>query len=149
MFNLFRKKDPSLPSFEILEGHELRDKYFARCARWDWLTPKQSHVFDMSQPRLITMDEMPQLVFLEATGERTIKEFVLSLAGQYKREVPPRLDEAVLHEIQGLVHLGVAKLSAERSPLPYYFAGPVQEQDRKRAHDEMARDGLVLPEPPH
>ena len=67
MFRFFKKKK-ELPPFNDLSNSPLKDKYFIRTSRWDWLDDTMIHVVDNNTPRMITMDPWPQLIFLEAVS---------------------------------------------------------------------------------
>ena len=123
MFNLFKKKPkPALPPFETLAAYPDKDKYFVRVAQWYEFRFNQSNivVIDPHGPRMITMDPWPKTVFLNATGNRTVKEYIEYLAGQYDGEVPAALDDTVLFELNKLVYdLKLIALTTEpQSPKP-------------------------------
>ena len=75
-------------------------------------------VTDKHQPRVITMDDWPQLVFLEATGDKTISEFIFFLADQYKDKIPEELDSTVLHQVNSLLSERIIELRDEKTNLP-------------------------------
>lgn len=53
-------------------------------------------VLDPHQPRMLTMDPWPQIVFLAADGQKTIAEFIDHLARQYAGTIPETLDSTVV-----------------------------------------------------
>jgi hypothetical protein len=124
MFNFFRKK--SLPEFKELEASPLKDKYIARTCSWMWLNDTQITVVDKNRPRMITMDPWPQLVYLEATGTKTIRELIYELAKKYSGNVPTGLDSTVLHEINSLLKENIIELKDEISFLPDNILNPVK-----------------------
>lgn len=52
---------------------------------------------------MITLDPWPQLIYLHATGKMTVAQYVAFMAEQYKREVPAKLDETILYELEQLL----------------------------------------------
>src|SRR2546430_1194553 len=98
MFNLFNKKQ--LPLFEHLYLSEYQNKYFVRIAEWDWLNKENITVYDSYQPRMLTLDPWPQLVFVAANGQMTVKEYVYYMAGKYSGSVPEILDKTILNQIE-------------------------------------------------
>ena len=117
MFSFFRKKGP-LPPFNDLRSSPIKEKYFVRTCQWRWLDKTAITVIDKEQPRIITLDPWPQLVFLEATGDKTISEFIHYLAGQYTSKIPPELDITVLSEIETLLGEKMIELKNEKTILP-------------------------------
>src|SRR6478735_4170099 len=103
MFGLFKKRE--LPPFEELKKSDIKDKYFIRLAQWDWLNENTINVTDNKTPRVITMDPWPQLVFLEANGQKTVHDFVYELASKYgkKETIPTDLDSTIIQIINILV----------------------------------------------
>jgi hypothetical protein len=84
MFGFFKSNNKKMPEFNELNKSEIKDKYFYRIARWDWLNGDSITIWDPKNPRVITLDKWPQLVFLEADGQKTIHEFIIHIAKQYK-----------------------------------------------------------------
>ncbi len=68
MFGIFKKKPKELPKFDFLHSYEKKHKYFIRTLQWDWLNEEMIHLFDNKSPRVITMDEWPQQIYLDADG---------------------------------------------------------------------------------
>ncbi|WMJ72790.1 hypothetical protein RCC89_06385 [Cytophagaceae bacterium ABcell3] len=145
MFGLFKKKKKELPPFETLKNSDTKDKYFIRLARWDWLDQNMIHVVDNHAPRMITMDPWPQLVFLEANGQRTIHEFVYEMASQYsaKETVPEELDKTILEIIQSLVDDKLIALTNKKQSLAYYLDQPTSQQNKEKAEKAMLEDGFI------
>ena len=90
--------------FKALEMSDIKNKYFYRTKPWDWLNKEMIHVFDTTNsPRMVTMDEWPQQVYLDAVGEKTVAEYIHHFASLYlKNNVPPELDKTILDVIEGL-----------------------------------------------
>ena len=92
-------------TFEKLEASEIKNKYFRRTEKWDWLTKEMIHVFDSKSPRVITMDPWPQKIFLEAFGQLTVSEYIYNVFKEYpKNQAPKELDEVILEMLDSLVH---------------------------------------------
>lgn len=102
MFNLF-KLNKKFPPFPVLKKHPEKNHYFLRAASWMWVSESQIIAIDQHNPRVITMDPWAQLIFLAAEGQKTIEEYVYSMAEQYIGKVPAKLDETIINEIQTLV----------------------------------------------
>lgn len=144
MFGLFKKKAKGLPSFQYLEDYANRDKYFVRTLQWDWLNDTMIHLFDNKAPRMITMDEWPQQVYLDAVGQKNTGEYILWMANQYRRgEVPETLDKDMIELIENLVSDGMIEWRDEKTILPYYLDGPKSEQDIDKAYELMVEDGYI------
>jgi len=89
---------------ENLEKSLIKDKYFARTEKWDWLTKEMIHVFDSKSPRVITMDPWPQIVYLDAIGDKTVKEYIHDFSKKYrKNQIPEELADTILDMLSGLV----------------------------------------------
>lgn len=102
MLNFFKRKKVKV-FFDELASSPIKDKYFVRTCQWRWLDKNSIVVTDKNQPRVITLDPWPQLVFLGATGEVTISEFVYHMSDMYSNNVPPELAQTILGEITTLI----------------------------------------------
>ncbi|MBB6464136.1 hypothetical protein [Flammeovirga kamogawensis] len=145
MFGLFKKKERTFPPFEDLKNSSIKNKFFTRVARWDWLDESKIHVIDNNAPRMITMDPWPQHIFLEAKGQITIHEFVYEMASQYGRKetIPNELDKTVLEIIDSLLKDKLITLIESKLDLPYYFDKPISKQNNEKANKLMLEDGLI------
>lgn len=145
MFGLFKRKQKELPSFQYLESYPNKDKYFVRTLQWDWLDDKMIHLFDNKAPRMITMDEWPQQIYLDADGQKTINDYVLWMANQFKRgQIPEALDKNMIGVIENLIEDGeMIQLKNEKTALPYYLDSPKSKQDVDKAYELMIRDGYI------
>ena len=101
------------PAFLLLANSPFKDKYFARTCQWRVHDKDHIAVIDKYQPRVITMDPWPQVIYLEATGYRTVSQFVDYMAKGYTSEIPPELDQVILEEIKELVKEKLIELSDE------------------------------------
>ena len=125
MFNIFRRNiGREYPEFESLNQYSDRDKYFWRTKKWYWHTGKEIAVIDM--PRFITLDPWPQQVFLDATGQKTIGEYIHFLASKYSGKIPTELDETVIHQIKKLLQESIISLSSEPQQLDPEISNPVK-----------------------
>jgi len=145
MFGLFKKKPKVLPNFNYLENYSNRDKYFVRTLQWDWLNETMIHLFDNKSPRMITMDEWPQQIYLDANGQKTIAEYILWMANQFRSgQMPENLDKDMIEMIEGLIEDGeMIKLKDEKTKLPYYLDKPKSKQDIDKAYSLMIQDGYI------
>lgn len=145
MFGLFKKKERELPPFNELKNSEIKGLYFVRLARWDWLNQDMIHVVDNNAPRMITMDPWPQLIYLEADGQKTVSEFVYDMASKYgkKQPIPEQLDSTIIQMINSLLDDKLIELSTESRKLPYYIDLPQSKQDLNKANKLMKEDGFI------
>jgi hypothetical protein len=118
------------------------EKYIVRCARYDVMN-NQVIVIDPQSPRVITMDSWPQTVFLAADGEHTVSELIAKIGSQYADGIPDELPDQVRTIVTNLKSEGVIRLSDSPSPLPYYLASPISEQDPNKAKQLMIEDGII------
>lgn len=145
MFGFFKRKPQRKLSFEFLETYPNKDKYFVRTLQWDWLNEKMIHIFDNKSPRVITMNEWPQQIFLDADGQKTIAEYVVWMANQFEPEIlPATLDEDMIKMIEDLIEDGgIIELKEKMTELPYYINNPKSKQDLDKAYDLMVKDGYI------
>ncbi|TPE44096.1 hypothetical protein [Pontibacter mangrovi] len=145
MFDFFKKKERELPPFNELKNSEIKDMYFVRLARWDWLNQDMIHVVDNNAPRMITMDPWPQLIYLEADGQKTVSEFVYDMASKYGKEqpIPDELDSTIIQMIKSLLDDKLIELSTKIRKLPYYIDLPQSKQDLNKANKLMIEDGFI------
>lgn len=91
--------------FKKLESSVIKNKYFYRTEKWDWLSKEMIHVFHSKSPRIITMDPWPQKIFLEALGKLTVSEYVDKVSKEYpKNQAPEELDEVILEMLDSLIN---------------------------------------------
>lgn len=145
MFHIFKRKSKKLPPFNNLENSEIKDKYFIRQSVWDWLDRDTIQIIDKNAPRMVTMDPWPQIVYLGATGRKTISQFVYEMAGKYGRSqtIPENLDLTVLDTIDRLMNEELIRLSNEQETLPYYIDLPKSKQDKEKAEKMMISDNYI------
>ncbi|MBQ4819318.1 hypothetical protein [Aquimarina sp. MMG016] len=128
-----------------MNGYEKKHKYFIRTLQWDWLNEEMIHLFDNKSPRVITMDEWPQQIYLDADGQKTIEEYIIWMANKYGRgQVPTTLDKDMILMIEDLIGDGeIIKLTDEKTELPYYLDKPKSKQDLDKAYELMKKDGYI------
>ncbi len=120
MFNFFKRKT-KIPEFKALNFFEKKDFYFIRTAEWDWMDKNTIVVFDHYSPRILTLDPWPQLIFIGATGQKTIWEYVFFMAGEYESNIPDSLDDTIINEIRTLLDYGIIELCiSKKRPKPEY-----------------------------
>jgi len=120
MFNFF-KPNKKVPVFDKLINYEFADKYFKRIATWSWHDEKMIFVMDNHAPRFITMDPWPQKIFLAADGQKTIREYVHEVSGEYRDNVPDRLDQTIIHELETLLKEKIIEFqNIKQRPNPLY-----------------------------
>ncbi len=119
---LFPKKDPE---FDHLKEFEFKDKYFYKTATWTIYDKGKICIIDPNSPRMITLDEWPQIIFLEAKGKLTVAEFVNYMASQYTSAIPKRLDETIIQELTALFNERLIAYSDSAVTLDPAFDEPV------------------------
>ncbi len=112
------------PEFNSLNVFPYKDKYFHRVATWDWLNKEQIHIFDPHGPRLITLDEWPQLVFLDAKGKLTVSEYIDYMASKYTR-IPKGLDETIIYQLNTLADAKLIEYTDTEVKLESKFENPI------------------------
>lgn len=124
LLNFFKRKR-NYPPFETLQDFDKKDWYFVRVAEWDWLDRDSITVTDPHNPRVLTLDPWPQLIFLNATGEKTIAQFVYYMADEYSDKIPGALDKTVIGEIETLIEYSIIELSEIKKAIhpQYKLAG--------------------------
>lgn len=78
------------------------------------------------------MDPWPQKVFLAATGQKTVTEYIYDVANEYRGKIPDLLDETIIHEIETLVREKIIALH------------PAKQRPDK-LHDEPNQSGNKAP----
>lgn len=147
MFGFFKKKKNELPPFDYVENSSMKDKYFCRTLQWDFLTEEMIHVFDHrgTKLRMITMDPWPQQVYLDADGQKTVKNYILEMANLYAPQpIPEQLDKEIIGVIEDLIKDGdLVELKDFKTNLPYYVDAPKSQQDSDKAYELMIKDGYI------
>lgn len=116
-FSDFFKRKQGYQISSYLSQHSLKDKYFYRLIPFRKLDNKTAVAFDNKSPGVITFDPWPQTIFLNATGLKTIYDFIAEIAEMYKGNVPPRLEETVIEETEKLINRGIIAVADERVAL--------------------------------
>lgn len=125
MFSWFRKA--SFPEFTALQSSAIKDQYFYRTAHYHWMDDQQEQICALppGEAKIVTMDDWPQVVFLDALGQLTVAEYTLRLARHYpRREVTSDFDKNILYQIDQLVEIGCIALSDHPVQLAPEFADP-------------------------
>jgi len=114
LFDFFSKgKVIYKPSLFFL-NHDLKDKYFYRTIQFRYLDDKGSIMaMDNMSATVYTFDPWPQQIFLSATGQKTVYEFLIDMSKRYRGQVPELLDKTIIEELEKLVNIGRIKLSDE------------------------------------
>lgn len=75
----------------------MKEKYFVRIKKWEWLDEETITIIDDSSPKMITLEPMMQLVYLEADGQLTVQEFLDWLSEEYESdELPENFEEEMI-----------------------------------------------------
>lgn len=113
MLNFFKRSE-NFPEFTELNNYVNKDMYFVRTAQWYYLDDKNISVVDPKSPRLFTLDEWPQLVFIAANGQMTAKDYVYYIAGKYNGDIPPELDKTIIYQLNQLNSFGIIKFVQQK-----------------------------------
>lgn len=72
------------------------------------------------------MDPWPQLVYLEADGQKAIHEFVYQLAAKYGRNesIPHELDKTIINVMDILLNDKLVELLDSKKDLPEHLKKP-------------------------
>ncbi|SIO42703.1 hypothetical protein [Chitinophaga niabensis] len=111
MFNFFRKKERVLPPFESLAAYPYKDKYFYRVASWQGKDKENILILDPNNPRVITLDPWPQIVFLAAKGKMTVQQYIEYMASTYTSKIPAALDDTIIYQINQLLEERLLRFS--------------------------------------
>lgn len=131
MFKSFKKHfQKEKPEFNSLKVFQYKDKYFHRVATWDWLNKAQIHIFDPHGTRLITLDEWPQLVFLDAKGKLTVSEYIDYVASKYPSKIPRELDETIIYQLNTLAEEKLIEYSDTEVKLEAKFENPISDYSK-------------------
>ncbi|MBS1916866.1 MAG: hypothetical protein JST87_11355 [Bacteroidetes bacterium] len=114
MFGKFKKKEKKYPAFTYLLSYKNSDNYFSRIAEWDWQNKDNIVINDPNEPRIFTLDHWPQLVFIAANGQMTIREYIYFMASKYDN-VPELLDKEIISQIDKLLQYRIIELKIEKS----------------------------------
>ena len=60
-------------------------------------------VIDSHGRRMITMNPWPETIFLDATGQRTIRQYIEDTAESYNGNIPTKLDSFIISELEKLI----------------------------------------------
>lgn len=112
------------PEFNSLKLFPHKDQYFYRVAMWGWLTEDCIHIYDPHGPRRITLDPWPQRVFLEAKGNLTVSDYIHQLASLYKTNIPKKLDDMIIYQLNTLYREKVIEYSDTAIQLEPRFENP-------------------------
>ena len=101
-----------------LLNHPLKNKYFHRHIPYSNFDESHVVAFDKDYPRTITFDDWPQIIFLNATGRKTIYQFTLEMARGYKGRVPNGLERTIIEETEKLIAEKIIAIADEEVILP-------------------------------
>lgn len=115
---------------ESLKYEVIKDQYFYRTEKWDWLSNDMIHVYDSTRPRMITMDPWPQEVYLDAIGNVTVREYIRDFFNRYPEgQAPEGLKENIIEVLTGLaVEESLVKFSDVPVTLEESILKPLRDQ---------------------
>jgi hypothetical protein len=103
---------------EPLTYDAIKDQYFYRTEKWDWLDEKMIHLFDSTRPRMVTMDPWSQEIFLDAVGNVTVEKYILDFSSRYPKGQAPNAKELKQTVIEILTGLAVEEHFVKFSDAP-------------------------------
>lgn len=136
MWKPFKRKI-EIPEFKNINKYIDREKYFIRTKKWDWLNSEQIFVAVKNKngnPKMITMEFWDQEMFLDATGEIKIKDYLNKLIEQYldsKMKIPKDLDEFMIKTLESLKNeLELIKFIDKKEKLKPEYELPLSEVNK-------------------
>jgi len=121
---MFNRKKSKYPDFRILNTFYKRSFYFLKNAEWSWLDEESILVTEPHKLDVITLTGWPRFIFLSATGDKTVEEFVYSVADQFAEAIPGTLDKVLVHELLELESKKIILLTNKKQMLPIEFDLP-------------------------
>ena len=121
---MFNRKKSKYPDFRILNTFYKRGFYFLRNTEWSWLDEESILVTEPNKLEVVTLTDWLRFIFLSAVGDKTVEEFVYSLADQYAEAIPDTLDKVLVLGIIDLEKNGLILLVNKKQMLPAEFDLP-------------------------
>jgi hypothetical protein len=117
-------------NFETLASSPLKDKYFFRNKKWDWVDEKTIHIFDNESTEIETIDSWAKYIFISAEGFETVAELIKKAALWYpKNQIPKDLDVILLENINDLyLKNKIIDISDEFFPIEDSFRYPQSDE---------------------
>lgn len=107
----------------------LKGKYLARCALWDWHDNSTIDITDDQNHVNAHLDEWQTLVFFEADGNITVEEIIASLSAKYEGQLPKDYNAKIIDSTKKLIEeIKGVELWDHKEDLPYYYEWPLKEQ---------------------
>jgi len=123
MFNFFKKKN-KYPAFRLLSTFYKKDLYFLRNVEWTSVDVENILATDPQTLDVVTLSGWSQFIFMAATGEHTVEEFIYFIADQYTDAIPDTLDHTIIHELLELEKKKLLLLTNKKQTLPKEFELP-------------------------
>ncbi|MDT3403553.1 hypothetical protein [Mucilaginibacter terrae] len=98
LFDFFSKNEFKYVPSEYFLNHYLKDMYFYRTMPFSKMNDGNIVAYDPNAPRVITFDPWPQQIFLNATGQITVEQYLNNTANLYCNNVPELLDKFIIDE---------------------------------------------------
>jgi hypothetical protein len=129
----FTDRDPG-NSDGITDCYANLHKYFVRLRPWDWLNEKEIYVIDKvdGKPKLITFEFWAQEIYLDATGQVTVREFLDIARKQYRDSnmaVPAGIEKELVSILENLAYeLKIIEFKDEKVQLQRTIELPLSKQ---------------------
>jgi len=123
MFSFFKKKS-KYPAFRLLSTFYKKGFYFSRHTEWASVDMENILVTDPDTLGVIPLKGWGRFIFIAATGEQTVEEFIYYLADQYTDAIPDTLDQTIIYALLELEKKKLVLLTNKKQPLPKEFELP-------------------------
>ena len=123
MFKFFKKKG-KYPYFRILTSFHRKNFYFLRNAEWASVDAENILVTDPRTLDVLPLSGWSQVVFVSASGEKTIDEFIYFIADRYTGAIPESLDQVIIFELFDLEKKGLILITDKKQTLAKEFDLP-------------------------
>ncbi|MFT2010823.1 hypothetical protein ACMA1I_19265 [Pontibacter sp. 13R65] len=129
--NLFKKQKPAKPELNFIQNYKNKDLFFIRTNPWGWLNKEEIYLPKNvdGKPTMITFDFWSQEIYLDATGQITVRELIEIACKQYNdsgMDIPEGIDQILVESLESLVYeLKVVEFSEIKRQLPKDIEEPI------------------------
>lgn len=120
-------------------------QFFSRSATWQFMQDRLVVIdsFSSKAPRMITMEEWHETVFLAADGRHTVRELIEQIGKHFPDGPPDGLGDHILSVIEALIAEEILRLHDAPEDLPPYFEEEFSTQSPEIRKAQMEADGLL------
>lgn len=80
---------------------------------------------------MLTLDPWPQLIFLAADGQMSVTDYILYAANAYQGDIPEKLDETVIGELNTLEQYAIIRYVEKRQRPEFKHDLPMTEYNKQ------------------